>query len=207
MASIKKFLDPPQGIMQELRWPRGRTARVNVQQALLKVCTHHHARMHILAPRTTPQQHTFHVIFFDEGMSNSKFLRQVLHRNINPFATPVIIDAQASRRRLNFAVGYSPCLTATRCANKGHWVSTTQAWMTCNDMLRLQGVRPARLAGWRTAVTERQLGHIAGNGVPVPLLGRILERLLPAAGLVSPGAAVWTSGPGTQRHGGGRGPP
>ncbi len=155
-------------------------------------------------PMLDPQQHAFHAIFFDEGMPNSKLLRQVLHPIITAFVTPVIIGAQASSGRRNIAVGYSPCLTASRCANRGHWVSTTQAWMTCNDMLRLQGVRPARLAGWRTAVAERQLGHIAGNAVPVPLLGRILERLLPAAGLVSPGAAVWTAMPGGSS--GGRAP-
>jgi site-specific DNA-cytosine methylase len=79
-------------------------------------------------------------------------------------------------------LGKSPCLTRTRAAAGGHWITTRSRLMSVPEMLRLQGMSPALNC---VGITERQMGCMIGNAMSVNVLERLLVRLLPAVGLVS----------------------
>ena len=100
----------------------------------------------------------------------------------DPLAIPAVIDHGSSK--LNYAIGYSPCLTRSRAMSHGHWVTCLQREMTTGDMLRLQGVDEWRVRGWKRHISEVQFHAVIGNAIPIPLIERILMRALYAAGLV-----------------------
>lgn len=52
---------------------------------------------------------------------------------------PIVVDMHSSR--MNWANGYSPCLTASRAASGGHWLLWAQRSMTTHEMMRLMGLR------------------------------------------------------------------
>ena len=73
-------------------------------------------------------------------------------------------------------LGKSPCLTRTRAADGGHWITTRSRLMSVPEMLRLQGMSPALNC---VGITERQMGCMIGNAMSVNVLERLLVRLLP----------------------------
>ena len=99
----------------------------------------------------------------------------------DPKTSPIVIDHGSSN--LNYAVGYSPCITASRGKAGGHWAVWKSSRLSMEDMMLLMGVRPKRVAGWDKVISKAQMGYIIGNAIPMPLLARIMCRLLPAAGL------------------------
>eukprot|EP00933_Yihiella_yeosuensis_P031929 TRINITY_DN25523_c0_g1_i1.p1 TRINITY_DN25523_c0_g1~~TRINITY_DN25523_c0_g1_i1.p1 ORF type:complete len:397 (+),score=105.60 TRINITY_DN25523_c0_g1_i1:71-1192(+) len=98
----------------------------------------------------------------------------------DPKKTTYIIDCDSSGPRSKAVKKVSPCITCSR--RSGHWVTTRNRRFTKNEMLRLQGMRPA---SFKVAVSEQQLGKQVGNAMSVNVLERILVNLLPAAGFVS----------------------
>lgn len=82
----------------------------------------------------------------------------------------------------NMALGYSPCLTRTRCASSSYYLFGKGRKMTLTEMLRLQGVSPTRL---RTppGVSERQMRAMVGNAFTVSTFAHVLDRALFASGL------------------------
>ena len=54
--------------------------------------------------------------------------------------------------------------------------------MHVSEVFALQGVSAKRIP--ENILSERQMGAIAGNAVPVPLLKRVMRALFVAAGLV-----------------------
>jgi len=113
---------------------------------------------------------------------------------------PCIVDCDSSKGHLMYRV--SPCLTRPRASGGGHWVLHRGRRVTIQEMERLFGygvkppsggqlvslARPAKIA-------NRHWGALLGNSIPVPLLGRILCRALPAAGLTGPLPDVWACRP------------
>ena len=75
----------------------------------------------------------------------------------------------------------SPCLTQARTAVAGHWLSWLGRFMTLEEMMVLMGFKPSRIP--RCIVSDKVLGKAIGNAVPVPLLSKVFEALLSAAGL------------------------
>ena len=102
-------------------------------------------------------------------------------QQIDGLREPIIVDVDSSN--LNYAVGYSPCLTRTRAMNGGHWATHVQRRLNTREMLMLMGVQPSRVQRWHLVMSERQFRGVIGNAVCVPVLRRILERLFHAVGL------------------------
>jgi len=101
----------------------------------------------------------------------------------DPMTIPAVVDHGSTN--LNFAIGYSPCITKARASTHGHWITCLQKEMSINDMLRLQGVPEWRVRGWKNHIATGNFLGIIGNAIPVPLLERIFMRALYAAGLVN----------------------
>ena len=60
--------------------------------------------------------------------------------------------------------------------------------MNIRELMRVTGIDPAKeLRSYKTAgVSEKQLGAMLGNSVPVPLIQGVLESVLRAGGLKRP---------------------
>ena len=95
---------------------------------------------------------------------------------------PWVMDISSSVSRAGKAMlDRSPCLTQSRAAAAGHWLSWLGRFMTLEEMMRLMGFQPSKIP--RNIVSDRALGKALGNAVPVPLLSKVFEELLSAAGL------------------------
>jgi DNA (cytosine-5)-methyltransferase 1 len=101
---------------------------------------------------------------------------------------PYVGDVQSSPSfGPHLALGYSPCLTRSRCGSGGHWLFNRNREMTTREMMRLQGMRAGRFRlPVKRGGSERKLRLMIGNAFSVNVVVRILSRLLPAAGLTAP---------------------
>ena len=95
---------------------------------------------------------------------------------------PYILDCDAGTNNVTCTRGYSPCITRSR--NRGHWLLHRNRRMNISEMLRLQGINPAK---FKVDVSECILGQQIGNAMSVNVIERILNRSLQAAGLTRKG--------------------
>ncbi|CAE7222280.1 nlaXM [Symbiodinium necroappetens] len=105
---------------------------------------------------------------------------KILEEGRDPLEQELVINMHGSEPHWN--EGYSPCLTQARAAAGGFWLSWLQRQMTSAEVCRLQGVDMCRIPAG--LATERQIRQLAGNSIPIPLLARVLQAALEAAGLV-----------------------
>jgi site-specific DNA-cytosine methylase len=91
----------------------------------------------------------------------------------------VAVDCDSSHP--HYMLECSPCITATRGANGGHYLTSKNRRMTTNEMLRLQGMRPKLVD--KSILSSRQLGEAIGNAMTQTVLQKIFLRLLPSVGL------------------------
>lgn len=107
----------------------------------------------------------------------------------DPWSEHWFIDCDSSPRFSSSAKqDICPCLTRTRAGNKGFFVTSLGTKLFTAQMLRLQGVSPARLRKPKS-VTAKQFDMAIGNAVTVPLLTKLLERMAVAVGLIPAQAA------------------
>ena len=137
-------------------------------------------------PRT--QRHARRQVkkFYDICADNSIDLR----------VSNLVVDIDS--KKLGMMSGRCPCLTSTRAACGGHWVACRGRRTSIAEMERLMGIGVAPPKGGEAAIvhhppsiTDRQWGSMLGNAIPVPLLQRLLCRILPAAGLSGPLSDLW----------------
>ena len=77
----------------------------------------------------------------------------------------------------------SPCLTATRCCQGGHYITMHKHMVTGDEMCRLQATPPHRFDFERAGVSRKDFLHAIGNAMRTNVLARVLGRALHAAGL------------------------
>ena len=95
----------------------------------------------------------------------------------------VAADVQSSAGRSNSMRRCLPCLTASRAAAGGHWITCLRRMLQPAELLRAQGFDP-EVVRWRGILTERQLGTAVGNSMTQTTLEAVLQRLLPSVGLL-----------------------
>ncbi len=92
----------------------------------------------------------------------------------------VIIDMGSSK--LNMGIGYSPCLTATRCKGLSYMDLQTAKRLSCKEMMRLQGFTTDEIAGMDFSdVSKHTLGNMIGNGFAKTVVQCILKASIDAA--------------------------
>ncbi|CAE7231760.1 bsp6IM [Symbiodinium sp. CCMP2592] len=106
---------------------------------------------------------------------------KVLLGGRDPLEVQLVMNVDGSQAHYN--ENYCPCLTRSRAAAGGFWLSWRQRRTSTAEICRLQGVDYDMLP--EGVITQRQLRQIAGNAIPVPLLARVMQAALEAAGLVS----------------------
>ena len=91
----------------------------------------------------------------------------------DPDKDSILVDHNSAK--VNWRLGFSPCLTASRAKHGGHWMTWKKRKMTVEEMMRLQGVNPRRFPGWQNHFHAGTMGHIVGNAICIPVLVRIMS--------------------------------
>ena len=123
------------------------------------------------------------------------------NNSVDPRKMPVAVDVDCSMKWASHQINKIPTLTRSRGGSGGFWLSNRGRKMTITELMRVTGVRPSELTGYQLLVTQKQLGQMLGNSVPVPLMQAVLLNALKAAGLISSSKASCRSGPVSTRKG------
>ena len=106
---------------------------------------------------------------------------KILNKGHDPKKHHYVCDISGTVPHMMLEV--SPCLTETRAASCGHWLSWLERKMSTSECLALQGVSMTRMGDYSQFLSDRQLRRMAGNSVPVPMLARVLDMMLVSSGL------------------------
>ena len=82
----------------------------------------------------------------------------------------------------HIVVGHAPCLTKTRCRSSAYYVFAKQRKMNVVEMQKLQGIPCGRLRRPKS-VSEAQFRGMLGNTFTVPVVAKIVDRILFALGV------------------------
>lgn len=107
---------------------------------------------------------------------------KIVARGGKPMEETWFIDIHASRSRSYVRFGSSPCLTRSRAALKGFWVTNRGGLMTTEHMLKLQGIKSGRLVRPEEDCTQKQFDAAIGNAVSVPVLKAVLAKICKSLG-------------------------
>ena len=99
----------------------------------------------------------------------------------NPRTEKYVLNIGGTSPHYNYE--YSPCLTRSRCASRGYWLSWLQRKIKVSEMWRLQGIPIAAYNKNKNLLSDAQLGKIIGNAIPIPLLASVLREMLSACDL------------------------
>ena len=113
----------------------------------------------------------------------AKAEKQARASGFDPQKDSIVVDHNSSK--LNSMVGCSPCLTASRAKSGGHWMTWKRRTMRTDEIVKLMGVDPRRVAEWDRLLLASQLGQIAGNAIVVPVLERIVRRVMVQLGAMT----------------------
>lgn len=111
-------------------------------------------------------------------------MRKLIGQGVNPDREIVVSDVDSSDSFATFHVGRLPCITASRAKMGGFHLSSHQRRTCTQELMRGQGMSPRRLADWSMFMSASQLREAVGNAMAVPVLERLIARVLYSAGLV-----------------------
>lgn len=81
------------------------------------------------------------------------------------------------------AIGQCACLTKHHCKSNSFYSLTQQRKLRTHEYLRLQGIPDDRLV-IPHGIQESHVREMCGNSFSIPVVGKILERILFSAGLI-----------------------
>jgi len=110
-----------------------------------------------------------------------RVMKKLTKQGKKPLTKTFIIDHNSSPKFCGHMEDKVMCMTKRRAA--GHWISSRGRPMNLDEMLRCQGMERC----FKQVVSNRQLGGQIGNAMSQNVIERLLIKVLPAAGLVSPG--------------------
>eukprot|EP00974_Lingulodinium_polyedra_P123308 11186279-Lingulodinium_polyedra.AAC.1 len=107
-------------------------------------------------------------------------LAELKAEGLRPESLPVVIDCSANNPR--WVINRTPCLTATRAATGGFYVTCVKRMCTTDELFRLQGFDPSQII--TTGLSQSQLGRLIGNAFTKTVVERLLYDFLPRANIV-----------------------
>ncbi len=110
-----------------------------------------------------------------------KALRLLKSMGVHHRTAPVVCDCDGISGRI--VVGHIPCLTAARASRGGFWLIHKGRKLTINEMLKLQGMDPARINFDGLGLRESKIGRMIGDAFTQTVVTRILAKALPLTGL------------------------
>ena len=96
----------------------------------------------------------------------------------NPDRVYAAVDIASSRAHV--MLNMSPCLTASRGAEGGHWLMSHRRQMKVKEMLRLQGMNPQVVK--QGNLSDAQMGRAIGNAMTQSVLEDMFAQILPKIG-------------------------
>ncbi|CAE7244095.1 haeIIM [Symbiodinium sp. CCMP2592] len=106
-------------------------------------------------------------------------------QKLDPRQVPVAVDIDCSPRFASYGVNQLKTLTKSRGSCGGHWLSNRGRKMTINELMRVTGINPIELRGYKEeGISDAQLGGMLGNSIPVPLILGVLTQAMKAGGLL-----------------------
>ena len=120
--------------------------------------------------------------------SVSQVLRMAREAGVNYKRLRMVIDVDG--RSPQHFIGRCPCLTKTR-ASSGFWLLWKGRRLNIAEMMRLQGMKPARLRVEGLCIRPRVIGGMVGNAFTQSVVGRVMLCAIKAAGLAGPLQSPW----------------
>lgn len=112
-------------------------------------------------------------------------MRKAIGRGVDPDREIVVSDIDSSEAFASCQVGRFPCVTASRAKMGGFHLSSHKRKTCTEELMRAQGMSPRRLVDWSKFLRVTELRHAVGNAMAVPVLERLIARVLYSAGLVN----------------------
>ena len=103
----------------------------------------------------------------------------------------VAIDVDSSPNFMSWQCGYTHCLTASRGKTSGFYITSHGRKNSLDEMMKLQGMSPKDLKGWKSYMARGSMNHALGNAMSGNILQRVLPRALTAGGLARPVPDRW----------------
>ena len=109
-------------------------------------------------------------------------LTDMISRGFVPHRTPAVCSVR--NRRPSTMMNCSPCLTAARAKEGGHWLLHRARFMTLNELFRLQGLPPSR---WKipAGVPVSRMRLCIGNAISGNVIKLLLAAAMEAMGLLA----------------------
>lgn len=142
-------------------------------------------------------------VFLDEVCGNEKLDLSSFEEKYGSgiWQENLVLDIGSSAKWQSKMVGACPCLTRSRCLQKGYYLPHKLRRLTGHECARLQGVPVALYDNMKTFLmkkftkfstpdsAEKQIMGALGDSMSVNVLMRILPRALEAANLIPSGVA------------------
>ena len=107
-------------------------------------------------------------------------LEKYAERGVNPFVTPICVDAGASDGRSTSKVDHTMTLTRSHCGSRSYWLTSAGRYLD-----GLQGFDPVWLDFEGAQVSATAAGHMLGNAMSINVLEFVVPGLLFSANLIS----------------------
>ena len=101
---------------------------------------------------------------------------------LKPASTPMVIDIDSTASTMRFDC--SLCLTRSRAGSNGQWLTNSGHRFRISEKKRLMGIdleapdRSRVKIKQPPEVSDRQWAMLLGNEIPVPILQRLLARIM-----------------------------
>ena len=109
-------------------------------------------------------------------------LTTLLGKGLDPHRTPAVCSIR--NRRATTMINCSPCLTAARAAEGGHWLLHRARFMVKDELFWLQGLSPSRWQLPPSGASEKDMRACLGNAISGNVIKLLLAAVLQALGML-----------------------
>ena len=110
-------------------------------------------------------------------------IRQAKQKGYDPEVQNIFVDLDASERFAPWRHDLCPCITRTRAASAGFYITSRKRRLSTAEMLKLQGIRPENMRKYR-GMSPGVLNAAVGNAMSACVLERLLPRIAYAIGCI-----------------------
>ena len=110
-------------------------------------------------------------------------IREAKRQGYNPELQNIFVDLDASERFASWRHDLCPCITRSRAASAGFYITSRKRRLCTAEMLKLQGIRPENVRTYRK-MPPTVLNAAVGNAMSACVLERLLPRIAYAIGCI-----------------------
>ena len=110
-------------------------------------------------------------------------IRQAKQKGYDPEVQNIFVDLDASERFAGWRHDLCPCITRSRAASAGFYITSRKRRLSTAEMLKLQGIRPENMREYR-GMAPGVLNAAVGNAMSACVLERLLPRIAYAIGCI-----------------------